>query len=138
MRYQLLLVLILMTVSAAGSFAAEPSLVAICAAGSVNGSRTELSEGSHTIMEDRTTLSRIVYSFDYPEKGMVRILYGKEEAIGIVLNEHRTYKTVGYKLGGVSFMDTVFFELGKVLSTEHKNLFGAAIATTWGIDCVIH
>ena len=76
-------------------------------------------------------------SFDVPERGMVRISLGTEEFVAPILNEYATYKTVAYTFGGVSYMDTVFFELGKVFSSEHKDLFNAVIATTWRFDCVI-
>ncbi len=116
---------------------AEPSLIVVCLGGSVHGSRTQLRQDSHTIEEDRVTLSPMVYSFDVPEPGLVRVQYGKQEIIGRKINEYSTYKTVSYQLGGASYMDTVFPKAGRVLSTEHKDSSGAPVATTWRIECKV-
>ena len=111
------------------------SLFVVCEAGSVNGSRTEIDiKGNYKVEEDRVTLPTTIYGFDVPIKGKVTITIGENEIIGTVLNEYPTYKTVVYRLGGVSYMDTVFFTLGKVLSSEHKYLF-IATATTWRLNC---
>ena len=129
--------LILLSVTTTGAFAQEPSLVVVCERGSIEGSRTEIDENGYAIMGDRADFAPITYAFDVPERGMVRISLGTEEIVAPILNEYATYKTVAYTFGGVSYMDTVFFELGKVLSSEHKDLFDAVIATTWRFDCVV-
>ena len=132
-----LLVLAIAALIAPCEAASAPTLVAICPGGSVNGSRTQLKEQGQTVEEDRVTLSTFVYSFDVPEKGLASILYGKEETIGRVINEYPTYRTVVYRYGGVSYMDTVFQKANRVLCTEHKDSSGAPVATTWRLDCKI-
>ena len=129
--------LILLSVSATGVVGQEPSLVLVCERGLIEGSRTEIGENGYAIMGDRADFAPITYAFDVPERGMVRILLGTEEIVAPILNEYATYKTVAYTFGGVSYMDTVFFELGGVLSSEHKDLFSVVIATTWRFDCVV-
>ena len=128
---------ILLSVAIPGTFAQEPSLVVVCERGLSEGSRTELDENGYAIMGDQATFGSILYAFDVPESGMARILLGAEEIVAPVLNEYATYKTVAYTYGGVSYMDTVFFELGKVLSSEHKDLSSVVVSTTWRFDCVV-
>ena len=88
-------------------------------------------------MSDRVTLPSIIYAFDSPQVGKVRITIGKDELVADILKEYTTYKTVSYVYGGVPFLDTVFFESGIVLSTEHKDLFGTNVSTTWQLKCKI-
>ena len=128
---------VLLSVTITGAFAQEPSLVVVCERGLSEGSRTEIDENGYAIMGDRATFRSILYAFDAPERGMVRILLGAEEIVAPILNEYATYKTVAYTFGGVSYMDTVFFELGKVLSSEHKDLSSVVVSTTWRFDCVV-
>lgn len=118
------------------AYGQEPSVVVVCERGTITGTRMEIDESGHTVVEDGATFPSIVYAFDVPERGLVRILVGTQEVVATILNEYPTYKTVAYKFGGVSFMDTVFFEANKVVKSEHKYLFGVSIATTWSFDCV--
>lgn len=48
-----------------------------------------------------------------------------------------TVMNAGGIIGVVSYLGTVFFESGIVLSTEHKDLFGANVSTTWQLKCKI-
>lgn len=111
------------------------SLVVICNCGSINGTRTEVGPDGFQIIEDHVSLEKIVYAFDSPTDGAVRIKYGAKEVVGMVLKDHATYRTAGYIFGGVPIMDTVFLEYNKVLSTEHKDSFGYGVATTWRLEC---
>lgn len=117
---------------------AQPSLLAICDKGSSKGVRTQYThDKGFEIMNDRATLPSIIYAFDSPHKGKVRITIGKKEFTVNILRDYPTYKTVSYVFGGVPYLDTVFFESGIVLSTEHKDLFGANVSTTWQLKCKI-
>ncbi len=120
------------------AYAQQASLVVVCAGGSVLGARTEYTkQEGFKIMDDRITLKSLVYAFDIPRKGQVRINYGKDEVVGTVLRSHVTYKTVSYVYKGVPYMDTVFLETRIVLSSEHKDLFGVNGATTWRLKCTV-
>ena len=118
------------------AFSQTPSLVVVCERGSTVGSRTEIDDNGSAVMDDSATFASVVYAFDVPERGMARVSIGTQEFVATILNEYVTYKTVVYRFGGVSYMDTVFFERGKVLSSEHKDI-GVAVATTWRFDCVV-
>ena len=131
------LLLSLLSATATGAFGQGPSLVVVCERGSIEGSRTEIGENGYAVMGDRADFAPITYAFDVPERGMVRILLGTEEIVAPILNEYATYKTVAYTFGGVSYMDTVFFELGGVLSSEHKDLSSVVLAPTWRFGCVV-
>lgn len=116
----------------------QPSLLAICDGGSTKGVRTQYThDKGFEIMNDRATLPSVIYAFDSPQKGKARITIGKNELTGNILRDYPTYKTVSYVFGGVPYLDTVFFESRIVFSTEHKDLFGANVSTTWRLKCKI-
>ncbi|MDQ6996000.1 MAG: hypothetical protein Q9M82_00885 [Mariprofundus sp.] len=117
---------------------AQPSMVAVCEGGSTQSIRTEYTlEKGFEVTKDRATLPMIVYTFDSPKKGSVRITSGKNEMTGAVIKDYASYKTVVYIMGGVPYMDTIFFDTGVVFITEHKDLFGAQIAATYRMKCRI-
>ena len=117
---------------------AQPSMVAVCEGGSTQSIRTDYTpERGFKVRKDRATLPMIVYTFDSPKKGSVRITSGKNETTGAVIKDYASYKTVVYLMGGVPYMDTIFFDTGVVFSTEHKDLFGAQIAATYRMKCRI-
>ena len=124
----------------AGSLAIDaqtnhPSLVVVCDGGSTKGIFTQVGPDGYETGEDRSTLDRIIYAFDAPREGAVRITYGEKEVIGLILKNYPTYRTVVYQYGGVPLMDTIFLEFDKVLSTDHKDSFGFGVATIWRLDC---
>jgi len=117
---------------------AQPSLVAVCEGGSTQAIRTQYTqEKGFEVMKDRADLPMMVYTFDMPEEGSVRITSGTDETTGAVIKNHANYKTVVYIMGGVPYMDTIFFNVGVVFSTEHKELFGPQKATTYRMKCRI-
>ena len=113
----------------------QPTLVVVCDGGSTKGSRTDIGPDGFETGEDRVSLEKIIYAFDTPTDGAVRITYGSKEVVGMVLKNYPTFRTVVYIFGGVPLMDTIFLKYNKVLSTEHKELFGYGSATTWRLEC---
>ena len=57
----------------------QPSLVVVCDGGSTKGIFTQVGPDGYETGEDRSTLDRIIYAFDAPREGAVRITYGEKE-----------------------------------------------------------
>ena len=128
--------LLLLAAAAQANADDKTRLRVTCPGGSIEGTRTEFSQ-SHglNVVKDRVTFPPISYAIDVPADGQVSITSGSQKVIGVVLRKYPSYRTVVFVFGGVPFMDTLFIKSGVVFSTEHKDLFGAQIATTWKRAC---
>jgi len=109
-----------------------------CKAGSVNGDRTEVTADGSIQVDDRVDLNSMSYVTDPTSKTLVTVKHGEKEYDGFVLNSNRVHGwvTIVYVINGVSYMDTLFLKLGKVISSEHKMgwLGATGVAANWKIN----